>query len=348
MSKALWWRRLAQVAREAAANRGRPPKPLAWRDAVRLARAGFVPSSYTIYGLDRNDPQEYLSDRDRHFTWMINVPAAGLLNDKLAFFFMMRHIGAPTPAIRAVVRDGRVCPLDASGEIDSVARLRTYLDASGRVVLKPIRGAGGGNVLILESAAGTYRANLREEPWEAIERRLVALDDYLVSDFVDQAAYAREIFAETTNTIRVLTMHGPAKPFIAGAVHRFGRTSSLPVDNWTRGGLSARIDERTGALGVAAGLDARGGVVWHEWHPDSGAAIAGTEIPGWKAIRDGVLAAARRTAFLPYVAWDLVATDSGFQLIEGNSSPDVRTLQVHEPLLRSSRTRAFYASHGIR
>ena len=348
MSKALWWRQLAGVARDAVKNGGRAPGPLTWPDAVRLARAGFVPSSHMVYGLDHNDPEQYLSDRERHFTWMINVPASGLLNDKVAFFLLMRHVGAPAPEIRAVIRAGRFCPLDAAREIDSVARLRAYLDANERVVVKPIRGAGGRNVTIIESATRTYRVNLREERWDAVERRLLELDDYLVSDFVEQGAYARAIFAPTTNTIRVLTMHGEAKPFIAGAVHRFGRASSLPVDNWTRGGLSARIDDRTGTLGVAASLDGHGGVEWHESHPDSGVAIAGTEIPHWDAIRKGVLAVARRTSFLPYVAWDVVATESDFEVIEGNSSPDVRTLQVHEPLLRSFRTRAFYAKHGIR
>lgn len=70
-------------------------------------------------------------------------------------------------------------------------------------------------------------------------------------------------------------------------------------------------------------------------------------MPRWQRVRTELLALARRASFLPYVGWDVVVTDSAFTILEGNKYSDVDLLQVHEPLLRDPRVRAFYERHGI-
>jgi hypothetical protein len=46
------------------------------------------------------------------------------------------------------------------------------------------------------------------------------------------------------------------------------------------------------------------------------------------------------------VGWDVMVTDDGFQVIEGNKFSDVQVLQVHRPLPDDRRVRDFYR-HGI-
>ena len=192
---------------------------------------------------------------------------------------------------------------------------------------------------------GGVRRNGRPTDWSQLSGFLDTLDDCVITPYVQQAAYAQAI-SPTPNTIRMLVMNDDDGPFVAAAVHRFGTASSGPVDNWSQGGMSAAVDLATGVLGRAAS-PREGGIVWLDDHPDSGSRISGTAVTGWSAVRDGILDLARRTSFLPYVGWDVMATDDGFQVIEGNKFSDVQVLQVHRPLLTHRRVRDFYRHQRI-
>jgi len=73
---------------------------------------------------------------------------------------------------------------------------------------------------------------------------------------------------------------------------------------------------------VAAEYPHDGIVDWHESHPETGARIEGTAIPGWAETRDRLLEIAETLSHIPYIGWDLIVTDEGgFQVIEANSYP---------------------------
>lgn len=314
------------------------------RTAIRRASAGFMPSSGPLY--DWGGGHGYVTDRQRELTWKINWPFAGILDDKIAFAAMLHTLDAPTPPVLAVVRAGRVLGLgDPTRSGDWCLR---HLREAGRLVLRPTRSGAGMGVAILDGSGGGPRINGRECTWPEISALLAELDDFVITPFVEQAPYSRRIFP-TPNTIRMLTMvdEDTREPFLAGAVHRFGAERSGPVDNWSQGGMSAAVDIEEGTLGRAATPTSGGRPEWHDEHPDSGARITGVAVPGWAAVRDAVLDLARRTAFLPYVGWDVLVTEGGHQVIEGNKMSDVQLLQVHSSLLKDDKVRAFYRAHGI-
>ncbi len=72
-----------------------------WRRKVWCMRNGFMPMHWDLYNLAENDHREYLSDRAREMTWILNWPFAAILDDKLGFYYLLKQIGAPTPEIRA-------------------------------------------------------------------------------------------------------------------------------------------------------------------------------------------------------------------------------------------------------
>jgi len=218
-------------------------------------------------------------------------------------------------------------------------------------VLKPcVDGNGGAGVFVYERRDGAHVVNGVLVTPNDLGRRLGG-GVWLVCAYVEQADYARTIFPDVANTIRVLTMYDDeaGQAFAAAAVHRFGTRAQGPtaVDNWSRGGLTAAIDLAGGCLGRAYGFPSAGGLVTHATHPDTGTPIEGAVVSGWPAVRDGIVALATRLPFLPYVGWDVVVTDEGYQVIEGNRRPDVNLLQVHRPLLADPRVRRFYERHGV-
>lgn len=343
---AKWYFRVTRVLLEMARGGG-PPEPFSWPRALKVLRDGFFPTSYLTYGLDGRDASDYLSNQDRERTWVLNWPMAGLIDDKIGSYFMLTTLGAPAPRVWGGVFHGRVQAFHDAEPSGSPAVLRAELERAGRLILKPNFGGGGAGILLLEHADGRYRLNGDDVTWAAVEDRLATLREYLISEFVEQAKYARTIFPGSANTIRMLVMHDEDGPFVATAVHRFGRAASGPVDNWSHGGLSARVDLDTGRLGPGVSFPESGQLVWHDHHPDTGAPIAGVAVAHWDAVKDGLLRFARKAPFLPYVGWDVVVTDDGFRILEGNKFSEVNILQVHGPLLERPRVRAFYERNGI-
>ncbi len=340
-----YWRHLARET--TSVLRSRDPRRI--RSALRAARGGFYPSSIPIYELDGPQAGDYVSDHQRELSWVIDWPAAGFLDDKLAFFFMLRHFGVPTPEVAGVVVRGRIHRLGATEPVPMTQWLPRWLQERGRLVIRPTRGTGWMGLWVVGPGPdGACLVNGDPMTWGELERRLGTRQNQVITDFVEQAGYARDVFPQTTNTIRILTMQDTSgRPFVAAAVHRFGMPVSGAADNWGRGGLSAEIDVETGVLGPGVQKPRSGGRVRHDVHPCTGARVAGLRVPNWAQVREGVLAAAAQAAFLPFVGWDVIVTDGGFSVIEGNKNSDVNLLQVHRPLLAQPKVRAFYAEHGV-
>lgn len=126
-------------------------------------------------------------------------------------------------------------------------------------------------------------------------------------------------------------------------------TGDRPVDNFRsgQGGLSASINTRSGKLGPGAMVNSKGQVTWHAYHPESKAPIQGVVVPAWRQIRARILEYADRFAFAPCIGWDIVLKDSGFSIIEGNSTPGLQVLQIHGPILTDQDIRRFYKYHKV-
>jgi hypothetical protein len=342
---------------------------------LSLWRHGFTSRSGALFGVGTGEYDDYLSDYrvelldDLGGNWA-DVPA-----NKLAGHLWFGAFADRLPPVYGVVHEGRVLreypaitepPGDTatggtvSGDttagdgmepaVGAGEWVASVLDATGALVLKPVYGFGGEDVHVCRSAGdGFVSLDGNREPRRAFVERIDALSATLVTGFVEQAEYADRLFPDATNTLRVLTLWDPATdaPFVAGAVQRIGTGQSAPVDNWSRGGLSAEV-AADGTLSPAGRWDADAGRLrWHETHPDTGAQVAGARVPDWPAIREGVLDLAETVPALPRVGWDVVVTDEGFVLLELNAHAGIETLQIHRPHLADPRVRRCYEAYGV-
>ncbi len=319
------------------------------RDSLRMWKAGFLRESYVIYGLAHHDWRQYLSDYSRFVrTGEINGRYSVALNDKLCFAAMLHGFEQYVPQLYAAIAHHRIHFFGRSVAKSAEALLELCM-SKGRVVLKPLLGGAGEGVLIIKADHNGLVINGRAVTRDEALRLLERLEDYLVTEFVDQHEYSSTIFPSTTNTVRALTMWDDEQdePFLAIAVHRFGRHSSGHVDNWALGGLSAHIDLESGELGKGVSYPVSGKLLFHERHPDTQEQIEGVTIPHWELVKSTILEIAGTLSFVPYIGWDIVVTQEAIKIIEGNNRTGINILQVHRPLLADPRVARFYRNRGI-
>lgn len=321
-----------------------------------LYRHGFTSSRGPIYRLRPDTVDQYLNDVQHMRTTDINGDAKVALEDKLLFHLLLSddHDRTVPELLCRSPPDEAVAPAP-NGSIATMADLESAL-RGGRAVVKPRVSSGGFDVHVLSADADSLAIDGTPTTRSAFVETLAEMPDSIVVEYVSQADYARRIYPDSTNTLRLLTMLDvdSGEPFVAAAVHRFGAEDSGVVDNWSSGGLSAPVDRGTGELGTAAvspkGDRASPGPARVSRHPDTGSDIRGTVVPGWDSIVSAVLdLASSYRSLWPYVGWDvLVTSDTGeLTVLEGNAIPDVDLLQAHRPLLDDPRVRRFYDHHGV-
>lgn len=311
-------------------------------------RHGFLTCSAVRYGLTADNVHLFVSDWARYTkTPWINGGFAHALNNKVVFSRILASYGCVVPEYYCLVRGGEMIQIGDAYRMRSPSDVVDACMSGGRFILKPYTGGGGLRVTVISSEDGRLLMNWRETTSDEITELVRGLSEGVISEFVRQHEYASRVFPHSTNTIRVLTMwdHQRDEPFVAFAGHRFGRPSSVPVDNCYQGGISCPVDIETGVLGVGRAGEFGSEVTAHATHPDTGAQMAGLAIPHWETTKRELLGICTQMSYIPYIGWDVAITDDGFVVTEGNSCPDLGH-QVYGPLLVDPRVRAFYEKFG--
>lgn len=312
---------------------------------------GFMNESMILYGLTSKNYTHYLSDSQILKTGTINQDGAYYLNNKVVFVDMLEgRIGLPKTF--ATINEGKISTRTTL--FHDTESLFEYLEENPdlKLVIKPIAGAEGRGVGLISWNNGAIKRNSQHMTLQAFREYISGLDNYFISEFIQQGQFANKLFSDSLNTIRILTMIDPQtdKAFVAAAVFRVGTRLSAPTDNFRRRGLSVAIDLETGQLGKAAMIPHEGIVNWFERHPNTGKLLTGQQVPHWPDIQTNLLDVANyinQRHQIKYVGWDVVVTDQGIQLLEGNSRPGVSLHQVHQPLLVNPKVKAFYRHHQV-
>jgi len=320
-----------------------------YRERLRMTRLGFSPESYVVYELDRNDPYDYAPTRLGPPLYDTNGPTVtALLTNKLLFWQTFKA-ELPMPRVLALAANRTLMPV-AEREARSVDALLALL-AEGPLVLKPVTGQKGKRVRLLSLEGGEPALDGAPATRAEVEAALFARDGMLVVEFARQAAYADAIFPHSTNTIRVVMFGGEGaggEPFVGSLCHRFGTRATAPVDNMSSGGIMGRLDPASHRLGPACTFPfGASRLVWHSRHPDTGAPIEGTLVPGVAAVVERLTGFMRAHPAIAYVGWDVVITADGFTVIEGNRGAGIQTQMFGFPFGRDERIVAFLAHHGL-
>lgn len=305
---------------------------------LRAARLGLSAHSYLWMRLDDPgaDPETYLKSGDhiRRLNHRHIVP----LHNKYTFQLLTEPHLPALPELYGVVDEGVFRP-QAATEDD----LFTVLERVDKLILKPVRGAKGAGVQVLGRTGEGLVLDGDPVDRSAVRDRLTGLDEYLVTEFVEQHDYAATIFPDATNTLRLHSVFdrqtGEAEVF--RALHRFGSEASAPTDNWSRGGYCVPVDIATGRLKRLLLVDGATRSA-RERHPVTGAQVAGVTVPHWEQVCELVREAARLHRYAPLVGWDIAVTADGPVLIEANARPSKVGLQFESGLLDDPTFQALF------
>ena len=321
-----------------------------WRERRRAWPLGFRVATYRLLELDRRDHTLYVPDfpLPRPATRM-NGFWNPIIGNKLVLSYVAQAAGVPCPALLGALVHGRPYSFDGTPADDLAAALEQWTQTARRLVFRPHWSGAAEGVFFVDRESGQWRINDQPASITELTTLLRALHRYLVTEWVEQATFARRIYSRTPNTLRVLMLRDADGPFVAAAVHRFGSSRSFPVDNFHagRGGLGAPVDMATGRLGAALGADANGRMMPFTHHPETNERIEGVDIPHYHAAIDGMRRLCHALPEGVWVGWDALMTDDGYRILEGNSPPGLHVWQVHEPLLRNARVARFFAAHGV-
>ena len=178
---------------------------------------------------------------------------------------------------------------------------------SAKLVLKSVDGKCGAQVEI---------RNCSDFDRQSLIEYMEAQEYGLVEEFIQQHPDLDRLSPSAVNTVRVITqLDDKGKVNILGCRLRISVNS--PVDNMAAGNLAAPVEETTGKVsgpGVYSDITKAD----QEYHPVTNVRINGFQIPYWDAILEMVKKAALLHPQNRSIGWDVVVTEKGPGLIEGN------------------------------
>ena len=324
-------------------------KQVGLRKRILCLLRGFSAEKYDLYQMKNNDYKLYLSDYQRRKTAIINGRYSIILSDKTLFSKLFEKDNLTAETYGTINRGVILINDKAVSFIEFIDLIKD----KKKLILKIFNGGGGKNIHRLNFVEETFFLNGNQIEKRDLKAFIGNLDNlYLINEHLEQADYAKEIYPNTVNSIRILTMIEPNtnKVIIPVAVHKFGSDKTGHADNVWRGGMTALIDIESGVLQKSAlHLENNEKIKWQEQHPDTKVSVSGTRVPNWEAVKSKIIEVAKlaNSFNIKYVGWDIVVTNNGIKLIEGNNCSDVNILQIHHPLLRDSEAVKFYRHYNI-
>lgn len=210
-----------------------------------------------------------------------------------------------------------------------------FLKKHQKIVAKPDRGSLGVGLEVVkytdDQAAKDYFAGISAER------------PFVCEEFIRQHPALSQLNPASVNTLRVVSLLQDGEVEIVAAILKTGMGDDNITDNLSLGGIGAQIDVATGIV-CTFGKDFHFHTFTH--HPHTGAPILGLQIPYWDQVIALIKEAHMRLPQCLIYGWDIAITETGVDIVEANSRPGTRIMQVMDgvpkgqkilPLIRKDR-----------
>lgn len=303
-----------------------------------LFRRGFLRDKWVLYDLERQDSESYVSDFQAAEIRRANGIYANVLDDRMLLIHTLAGY-CEVPRIHAMRGlDADEVSLTPEWAAHRAGRSAPDLDVHILPLLSGLQGRMETAALKSGEFSGfgkdgsIHRLSNIVKDWS-----LAARVPYLFTDAFEQGAFMSGLNAGSRNGLSVILARDLTnwEPLVVSAILRFGSKRSGGSLSMAAGGLSAPVDLQTGAVGPAAFLDAKNRMQRLKKHPDTGARIAGLDVPGWAGIRATLQRIIDESSYMRVAMLDFTLLHDGTLALLGPSSTEMAPFQVHEPLLNT-------------
>lgn len=308
-------------------------------DIAFLIEKGYSPKEIQLYGLNRSNYSHYFRDSLRYqVTVKTNTGYWPILHDKMLFYNFIKDY-LPTPKLFATIFYGSI-----RWQAEEFSSVDEIYQSAQDFVVKPLQGGEGQGIYFLRKMGLKVFLQGEEIEQSNLQGFLAGLHKYGVFQYVNQHSSLCQIYSESVNTIRLLGMRDREndQAYIFAAVLRMGWEKSKPLDNFSQGGLVALIDLETGTLSEWKTQAENGDLISGSIHPNSGFIVEGFTIPHWDKIKHEMQQFLNSAIFFDCVGWDIIVTENGYSVLEGNHNPGLYTMQIFKGFFSDHRNLSLY------
>ncbi len=235
--------------------------------------------------------------------------------DKLNQAFLFQDRGIPTGEVIAYNNGGRW--LDYSNHqsinISSVIE-KTLKETGGKLFLKPTGGQGGFGIIVLKYQDNSFMVNGHSVELDSFIKNLPSVT-FILQKGIVQSKQMQDINPSSVNTLRVVVQPVGDVMRMKTCIIRMGRKGK-EVDNSAQGGVSVKVDIKTGRVADTATAEHGGGIL--KTHPDTGKAFGDIVINNWNVLKDQIEGIGTKLIDFNNIALDIAVTEEGPKLLEFN------------------------------
>lgn len=316
---------------------------------------GFCAESACAYELTEENYQRYLSDYEYYKVWPLNSWEKIWVNDKMTLKYMLansefdgfmpRYYYYSTPnGLKSLIDNPYRYTNPGTPTIEEFCNV---LKAKGELACKPCNGM---------MSKGFFKLSYMDEKYY-MNNELISIDDickvvqehpnYIFTEYLHPCEQLGAINGHI-HTLRIVTVNESGNsPTILGGYLRFSKESSgeanyITYEDPTVYNIFCRVDFTTGVFDDAKKIYINR-IEDIEEHPDSHAKLSG-KIEYFDDLKFLVLNLAKRFSTVEYMGYDIGITDQGFKLMEINTHPGIKYMQIFTPLFDVPFAKRYFMS----
>lgn len=306
---------------------------------------GYMLNRYELYHLYiEGNTKRYIPDCEQIKTGYITKPYDIMINDKQLFYEYLADTGL-TSQLYGFFRDGKIWIDNRPSSIEGFLKL---IEREKRLIIKRSNDGGGKGIYRIEHTEEGLLLDHEPVSYEMLMDKVLEKDmKYLITEWLDNGEYCRDIYDGCTNSLRFMTIKevDSNEIHVVSAYHKFGMTGTGATDNCQTGGLCFEVDRDTGVLGKGF-IQENGKTYCMEKHPDTQVKVTGRAVPNWKDVLDEVKKLHMQMPFIHYAGWDVVVTEDKIRVIECNNNSGLG-VQFNQPFNDDPKMKKFMKYHGV-
>ncbi len=311
---------------------------------------GFLAESIYVYNLEDYDITDYLSDSDYYKVWPLNGWTRLWINDKLTLKYMLANTefaNVMPEYYYYSTNEGLRALIDNPEKNNTFEGFCELLKAKKAFASKPCNGTGAEGFYKLECDGDNYLINNRICTKEKLYHFILTHPNYVFTEYIYPEKSMAEINSQI-HTLRLVTLNKDGvNPKIIGGYLRFGMDDTGSVnyihvndEGENSFNIFTEINVDTGKFGNALAIYSNR-CESIDFHPNSNKALKGI-IPCWNEVVEKVNSICKRFFGIEWMGFDIGITDKGIKIMEINSHPGIKYMQVFKPMLLDDFVRDYF------